>query len=158
MRSFTKSYGGQDCLKDSEIYSLIEERLASGRNAELIVTGNSMAPLFTNGVTRVTLAPCGKKLSKYSIALYKRESGTVVLHRYVGKHGDLLCFRGDNESYTEKDVKASNVCGVAVNAVTNNKTVKLLGAKQLLYGLRISFIYHIKRLGRAFKRRLTRKK
>lgn len=144
-------------MKDSEILSLIQERLDSGRKAELTVTGNSMAPLFKNGATHVTLEEAGR-LRKYQIALYKRKNGVAVLHRYVGKSKGLLCFRGDNELYTEKDILPENVLGVARYATTNGKTVKLYGFKQSIYGTVLSLKHNTRRLYRAIKRRVTRKK
>lgn len=155
---FTQSFGRPVLLKNSDVYVLIKERLDSGRTAELTVTGKSMQPLFKDGITRVLVAPCGDRLKRYSIALYKRADGTAVLHRYIGKSADGLCFRGDNENYTEKDIKPENVCGVAVSAVTGDKAFKLTGIKNRLYGAFCGAAYHVRHLKRAVSRRIMRKK
>lgn len=155
---FTKNCGGQVLLKNSDVYDLIKERLDGGGTVLLTVTGKSMQPLLKDGVTQVLLAPCGGRLKRYSIALYKRADGTAVLHRYIGQSADGLCFRGDNENYTEKDIRPENVCGVAVSAVTGNKTFKLTGIKNRLYGAFCAAAYQVRRLKRAVGRRITRKK
>lgn len=145
-------------LKNSDVYDLIKERLDGGRTAELTVTGKSMQPLFKDGITQVLLEPYGDRLKKYDIALYRRADGTVVLHRYIGRSADGLCFRGDNENYTEKNIKPENVCGIAVSAVTGDKTFKLTGIKNRLYGAFCAAAYQVRRLKRAVGRRITRKK
>lgn len=145
-------------MKNSDVYDLIKERLDGGGKAELTVTGKSMQPLFKDGITQVLLEPYGDKLKKYDIALYKRADGTVVLHRYIGRSADGLCFRGDNENYTEKNIKPENICGIAVSAVTGDKTFKLTGIKNRLYGAFCAAAYQVRRLKRAVGRRITRKK
>lgn len=145
-------------MKNSDVYDLIKERLDGGGKAELTVTGKSMQPLLKDGITQVLLEPYGDKLKKYDIALYKRANGTVVLHRYIGRSADGLCFRGDNENYTEKNIKLENVCGIAVSAVTGDKTFKLTGIKNRLYGAFCGAAYQVRRLKRAVGRRITRKK
>lgn len=145
-------------MKNSDVYDLIKERLDGGRTAELTVTGKSMQPLFKDGITQVLLEPYGDRLKKYDIALYRRADGTVVLHRYIGRSADGLCFRGDNENYTEKNIKPENVCGIAVSAVTGDKTFKLTGIKNRLYGAFCAAAYQVRRLKRAVGRRITRKK
>lgn len=145
-------------MKDSEILALIKERIESGRTAELTVTGNSMAPLFKHGKTHVTLCPAENNIKKYCIALYTRENGDIVIHRYVGKNGDYMCFRGDNELYTERDILPENVCAVVSFATTDGKTVSLCGFKQRAYGFMLNVKHNIKRMFRAVKRRVKRKK
>lgn len=145
-------------LKNSDVYGLIKERLDGGRTATLTVTGKSMQPLLKGGITQVLLAPCGQALKKYDIVLYKRADGTAVLHRYVGKCKSGLCFRGDNENYTERNIKSENICGVAVSAITGNKTFRLTGIKHRLYGAYYSAAYQARRFKRAVGRRIMRKK
>ncbi len=157
LRSFTTNCGGQVCLKDSEVLQLIKERLDSGNNAELVVTGNSMAPLFKDGLTHVTLEPFNGEMPKYGIALFVRANGTAVLHRCIGKRDGMPCFRGDNENYTEQALP-SDIYGIAIQSVTDGKVRKLNGATNKVHGFNAVLLYNIKHTYRAIKRRLTRKK
>ncbi len=120
-------------MRNDQVLQLIKERVARGDTATLIVTGNSMAPLFKSGVTTVELR-LPKRIKKYDIVLYQRKDGTVVLHRVVGIKGNLLSCRGDNEIVTEKGVSLSSVAAVAVASETNGKRKNLQGAKSRLYG------------------------
>lgn len=121
-------------MNNDDIFELIKERVESGHEASLVVTGKSMAPLFKDGKTTVTLAAPKLPLRKHGIYLYKRQNGQVVLHRAVSVHKDTADFRGDAERVTERAVPFFAIIACAVAAETDGKKKKLCGARQSLYG------------------------
>ncbi len=140
-------------LNNDQVFDLIKERLASGNTAVLTVTGNSMAPLFKDGKTTVTLVSPSLPPKKYGIYLYKRANGKIVLHRAVKIGKSSASFRGDAERVTERDVPFGAIVAYAVVAETEGKKRKLEGTGHTLHGLWRSALNTLRRL----KAHLTRK-
>lgn len=96
-----------------DLAPLIEEQLKAGADATIVVTGNSMLPLFRSGRDRAVLTVCDPKvLKKGDVPLYRRENGQYVLHRIIGQDaaGYRLC--GDAQSVIETGIKPEQIIGV----------------------------------------------
>lgn len=132
-------------MNNDQLVALIKERLDSGRVASLTVTGDSMAPLFKDGVTVVSLNKADV-VRKYDIVLYQRQNGTTVLHRVVKTDDKHLTMRGDNDIQTEKGVPINAVIGLAFEAETEGKRVRLQGFRHRMYGRLIGLKRNAKRL------------
>lgn len=104
----------------NDLAPLILERLISGENIEIIVTGNSMFPLFTSERDTVTLAQ-PKKLKKRQIAFYLRDNGQYILHRIVKIKGDKIYCAGDNQTTIEGPLRADQFKGVVISYIRKNK-------------------------------------
>ena len=88
----------------------IEELNKNGVIA-FVPKGNSMWPTLKNKKQSVIVKKKDKKLRPMDVAIYKRESGSNVLHRVIKttKLGYIMC--GDSQFNLEK-VKEENVYGV----------------------------------------------
>lgn len=88
----------------------IEELNKNGVIA-FVPRGNSMWPTLKNKKQSVIVKKKTEKLRPMDVALYKRESGSNVLHRVIKttKLGYIMC--GDSQFTLEK-VKEENVYGV----------------------------------------------
>ena len=90
---------------------VIRMQLETGGRAPLVVTGVSMHPTLRHCRDLVELVPVRQPLKRGDLILYRRESGTYVLHRIVSKPtgGSFIC-SGDNhwepENVTERQVIA----------------------------------------------------
>ena len=93
-----------------DLMPLVEERLAAGQEAVITVKGTSMCPFFHDGKTTVTLASPTDPIRKLAVILYESDSGTIVLHRVIGKKGTYYRAEGDGlrscELVAERSVKA----------------------------------------------------
>ena len=101
-----KKYAGME-----EIVPIIEERIGSGKEVRITVTGNSMVPMLRHRRDSVVLKRA-ENLNKYDIPLYRRENGIYVLHRIIKKKGDTYYIAGDNETSLEYPVKKEQVIAV----------------------------------------------
>ncbi len=106
----------------SDMYSAIEEVLATGRSFELPITGTSMNPLLKAGRDRVEII----KTDDFGIGdiiFYRRDNGQFVLHRIVGedKDGFLLC--GDNQEDIEHGIRKEQIIGVVVRINRKGKII-----------------------------------
>ena len=74
--------------------------------------GTSMNPLLKSGRDKVFIEKPKTRLKKYDIALYKRSSGTYVLHRVYKVMPSSYIFWGDNQLVLEYGVKDDAILGV----------------------------------------------
>lgn len=95
----------------ADIVKLSMPFLEMGKEIKFVVVGNSMHPLFVNGRDKVTVVKA-EKVKKRDVILYRREDGSYVLHRVVGKGrlGYKLC--GDDQIAVEYPVKREDVVAV----------------------------------------------
>ncbi len=103
---------GRFSLTDmADIVNLSMPFLEMGKEIKFTIVGNSMYPLFCNQRDKAIVAKC-KKVKKRDVILYRREDGSYILHRVVGKGklGYKLC--GDDQVAIEYPVKKENVIAV----------------------------------------------
>ena len=98
----------------------IEEKLENGESIEIIVTGNSMFPLFTTERDTVTLIK-PKKLKKRQIAFYLRDNGQYILHRIIKIKGDDIYCVGDNQTEIEGPLRKDQFKGIVTHYVRKGK-------------------------------------
>ena len=93
----------------------------NNRNAEQILEttgiysavskGTSMWPMLADGKNRIIITRPENEPELYDVALFRRESGVLVLHRIVKINSDHYIFCGDNQNFFEK-VKKEQVIGI----------------------------------------------
>lgn len=76
-----------------------------------ISKGTSMWPMLDDGKNRIIITKYENEPELYDVALFRRESGVLVLHRIVEIHTDHYIFCGDNQHFFEK-VQKEQVLGV----------------------------------------------
>ena len=93
-----------------ELSPLIVGLIDEGFDVTLTITGNSMRPMLTHLRDSVALTSCNPAALKVGdIPLYRRESGTYVLHRIMKVHDSTYDISGDHQWVLEKDVEKSRV-------------------------------------------------
>lgn len=106
------------------------------RDGRLIYTnrGDSMMPLIKQGRDLLVISKKPKRrLKKYDVPLYKRDSGQYVLHRIlqVRKHDYVIC--GDNRWNKEYGITDRHIIGVLTAVIRNGKEIKVTDRKYRLY-------------------------
>lgn len=96
----------------SAFLPLIEEKFSQGGETVITITGTSMLPLLRHGLDRVLLVSPKKKLKKYDIPLYRRDTGVFVLHRVVGMKNGLYVLCGDHQHEKEYPIRHDQIIGV----------------------------------------------
>jgi len=76
-----------------------------------ISKGTSMWPMLGDNKNRIIITKPETEPKLYDVALFRRESGTLVLHRITEIHTDYYLFCGDNQNFFEK-VKKEQVLGI----------------------------------------------
>lgn len=106
----------------SNLSPIFEEMLSSGKEITFSPGGISMKPLIYPG-TRVVIEPLTRPLARHDIILYKRNDGSLVLHRIVKIKGDRLTMCGDGEMKCEKGIKTSQVLGILKGFYHSDKLI-----------------------------------
>lgn len=123
-----------------------------GKAVKFTVVGNSMYPLFRSNREKVTVVKA-EKIKKRDIILYRREDGSFILHRVVGKGklGYKLC--GDDQVAIEYPVKEEDVFAVMTSFERNGREYS---AKCLWYRM-YSFVWCLFIKQRPFMFKVLRK-
>lgn len=115
-----------------EIYPIIKEKLEAGGTVQLPITGTSMNPLLYWGRDTVELIKCDNP-KKYDIIFYRRDDGSFVLHRIVGKNEKSFILCGDNQVKKEYGITDKNIIAVVKSITRKGKTFSVDKALYKLY-------------------------
>lgn len=85
-----------------ELVPVLLLQMEQGGQASLVVTGNSMHPLWYHRRDQVTLEKPKMPLKGHPVILYRRENGAYILHRIVRHKKDHYICSGDNQWQPEK--------------------------------------------------------
>lgn len=99
---------------------------------KITVTGNSMYPLLRTGIDEVILKQA-KSYKKGDVVFYKRDDGSYILHRIVGKENDAFYLAGDAEIRKEYPIYANQIIGVATDFVSRGKRFSHKNPVYLIY-------------------------
>lgn len=102
----------------------IETLLKSGQSVQLFPQGYSMYPLLVPGRDEVILSPIpDRPLRRGEVALYRRDTGILVLHRICRCKEDGYYMVGDNQVLVEGPLRKEQVIGIMSGFVRKGKMV-----------------------------------
>lgn len=89
------------------------------------ISGTSMLPLLEEGKSLVELEESSlKQLKKGDIVLYKKNDGTLVLHRIIKAEGeDAFILLGDHQFKNAERVSKGQIIAVAKGFIINGRHV-----------------------------------
>ena len=93
----------------------IERSIKELGYAVVPIKGTSMMPLLKEGRDRVELKPyCHERLKKGDVVLYKKNDGTLVLHRIIKtENGEFFTVLGDHQFKNAERVNKNQIIAVA---------------------------------------------
>ena len=108
-----------------QMLPIIEEKISSGGEVSIPITGRSMYPTLRSGRDYAVLCKAKEHLEKGDIPLYRRENGQFVLHRVVGEdeNGYVLC--GDNQNEKEYGIAHSQVIALLCAVERDGKRIPI---------------------------------
>lgn len=106
----------------TELTPLMEEILSQGGSVELTITGNSMRPMLLDRCSRVRLT-AADGLRRGDIPLYRRDSGTYVLHRVVAEQGGRYTCCGDAQWSLEPGIRRDQIAAVVTHFARKKRWV-----------------------------------
>ncbi|MEE0265433.1 MAG: S24/S26 family peptidase [Acutalibacteraceae bacterium] len=119
-----------------ELLPVIEKTVSENGTFPLTVTGTSMTPtLYSNRDIVHLVSTAVKPYKKYDIVLFKRNNGTVVLHRIIKILDDnMLLINGDSQTWTE-EINDTQIIAVVKSF---KRKGRLVDCDNLLYRIRMS--------------------
>lgn len=110
-----------------------EDVLARDGKLVYTVVGTSMLPMLRQRRDLVIVEPPRGSLRKYNVALYRRDTGKVVLHRVlkVREDGYVLC--GDHQRRREYGITDRHIIGVLTAFVRDGKEIPATDVYYRLY-------------------------
>lgn len=93
----------------------IERSIKELGYAVVPITGTSMLPLLKEGRDLVELESCSQeRLKKGDVVLYKKNDGTLVLHRIIKtENGEFFTVLGDHQFENAERVNKNQIIAVA---------------------------------------------
>lgn len=93
----------------------IERSIKELGYAVVPITGTSMLPLLKEGRDLVELESCSQeRLKKGNVVLYKKNDGTLVLHRIIKtENGEFFTVLGDHQFNNDERVNNNQIIAVA---------------------------------------------
>lgn len=102
----------------------IETLIKSGKSVQIYPQGYSMYPLLVPGRDEVILSPLpDRPLHRGEVALYRRDSGILVLHRICRCKEDGYYMVGDNQVQIEGPLRKEQVIGFMSGFVRKGKRI-----------------------------------
>ena len=133
-------------MSDFEISeSTVEEELLRHGTYASLTSGTSMQPLFKTHRDMVVLTKVDRELKKYDVVLYHKGERKNILHRIIGKKGDLYVIRGDN-TFRREYVKKEEILAVLVSFNRKGKSYKVTDKGYVIYSRVWNFIYPVRAL------------
>jgi len=139
------------------LVELMREPLAEGKEIALTIRGNSMWPLLLSGRDKIFIKTLDF-YKKYDIILYKRDNGSYVLHRIVGKKNGAFILAGDGEFKKEYPIYENQIAAGAVGGVRKGRPFSCTDFTYRLYSVVWTFLLpvrpYIVRVAAPIRRRL----
>lgn len=87
----------------------------------LIISGSSMTPFLADGRDTVYLSRLERPVRRGDVLLYRRESGTYVLHRVYAVEGACYTMVGDGQTELEPGIRQEQVIAIMTSALRKGK-------------------------------------
>ena len=110
--------------------------------------GDSMYPLIQPRDLLV-IQKVTRRLQKFDVPLYKRDTGQYVLHRIMKIERDgsyVMC--GDNRCYPEHGISDRHIIGVLTDIIRDGRTIPVGKPKPFLWFHSITYRKVLHRLGK----------
>lgn len=110
-------------LDTKEYVSILKELIEQGKEAGMVIAGNSMSPFLIHGRDSIFFRKPDKKIKKGDMVFYQRENGQYVMHR-IRKVTSKGCFIvGDAQQEIEGPIEESQIFAVVVRAKRKGKLI-----------------------------------
>ena len=126
MSSDLSGRGNELRLNGEELVALLRTNIERGLSLRFRARGFSMSPFIKDGDV-VTISPAlGASPRPGDIVAFRCPStGKLLVHRAIGKIGDLYLMQGDNVSTMDGGVDGKDILGLVRRVERNGRTVRI---------------------------------
>lgn len=111
-------------LPPEELMGPLLALLEETDHVPLVISGGSMSPFLVHGRDTVFLSKVRRPLKRGDMILYRRDSGTYILHRICRIRGNSLSLVGDAQTEIEEGVRPDQVLALVTAARRKGKLLK----------------------------------
>lgn len=117
-------------ISNAVMFSQIEDIIAQGESAQLLVKGYSMRPFIRNGRDSVKLAPCVAEELQVGDVILFRYKGQHVMHRIVSRGDNDFVMAGDGNYKLEERCTSTDIVAKVEGIIKHNGTYLLTSSKR----------------------------
>lgn len=88
-------------MQSSDYLDILKEQVENGKEASMIITGNSMAPFLYHGRDVIYFSRPVRPPKRGDMVFYQRKNGQYVMHRLIRVSKSGCFFLGDNQTIPE---------------------------------------------------------
>ena len=109
---------------DTNAYvSVLKELVEEGKEVQLLIAGNSMAPFLIHQRDYIYFEKPRKKLCKGDMVFYQRNSGQYIMHRIYKIDEEGYYMMGDAQLVMEGPLKAEQIFAVVTKVKRKGKWI-----------------------------------
>lgn len=132
--------------------------LQTSDEISVLTSGASMRPMLRQHRDVVVIKRIDRALKKGDVVLYPGGDGRFILHRIMRIKKDGFIIRGDNNYFTEKNVKKENIVGILKEFYREGQYINCeTDLKYKLYTFYICHSYWLRYLWRCVIKRILSK-
>ena len=121
--------------------TLTQEILAQRSYLRFKARGQSMRPFIHSGDALLIEPRDGAKLKIGDVILYRRPSGTYVVHRLIKKNGSaVLITKGDSLNYYDASIPAEQVMGRVIQIEGRGRLLRLQAGPSRAFGWLLAWL------------------
>lgn len=108
-----------------EYMPILIEIINQNKEANLLITGSSMAPFLCHHRDTIIISKPNKPFKRGDMVFYTRKSGQYVMHRihHIDKEGNLFIV-GDAQTDIEGPIHPDQVFGIILKAIRKGKLIQ----------------------------------
>lgn len=111
-------------LQQDELLQILPQLLSEGASVPLLISGDSMYPFLKGGRDTVYLSAVTAPLRPGDMVLYRRNGGSMVLHRIIALGESGLCLLGDRQVSREWGVDPASVAATVTAVRRKGKLLR----------------------------------
>lgn len=109
---------------DTNTYvSVLKELVEEGKEVQLLIAGNSMAPFLVHQRDSIYFEKPTKELRRGDMVFYKRSSGQYIMHRIYKVNSDGYYMLGDAQTAVEGPLKEEQIFAVVTKVKRKGKWI-----------------------------------
>ena len=108
-------------ISTQEYLDIMKEQVENGKEASMIISGNSMSPFLEHGRDTIYFKKPFRDLRRGDMVFFQRKDGQYVMHRLLKIKKEGYYFIGDNQKEVEGPVPADCVFAIVIRVKRKGK-------------------------------------
>ena len=107
----------------NEYMAVLQDLISDGKEAGLLITGNSMAPFLVHERDYIYFRTPDRELKKGDMVFYRRMNGQYIMHRILAVKPEGYYMIGDNQVHVEGPLDRSQIFAVVTKVKRRDRWI-----------------------------------